>query len=781
MHMTTQLLKGVLVLVCLLMNAPVWAQTFTQKIKGTVTDRQTGIPLVGAHIELVKATDHLGAYTDENGRFELAAPTGYQELRISYLGYDVSTLPNLQVIAGKETVLDVAMDESVVNIKEVVVSSRKDRFEPINEIATVSNQVLAINEVTRFSGSRNDVSRMAANFAGVMILDHRRNDLVIRGNAPSGVLYRFEGVPVANPNHFSTLGTTGGPVSAINPNLLKNSDFLTGAFPAEYGNSYAGVMDFGFRSGNKDRFETNLQMSMWSGLEATVEGPMLQKNGGSFILGFRNSLTQIGEALKLTFGFPVPKYRDLSFKLDFGNSKLGHFEAFGIGGSALIFVPSTTDVNWTATSHLGVLGINHRLLLSKNGYLKTTLSYNGAKNRYFEQYPNNTEKPLRFDNTDMDQRLVFSSYYHQKLNKNQNLRIGVLAENFHLNAYSQGFEDEINQVVKYRDFKGAFTLLQAYAQTQYKLSKQLSLAGGLHFQTLTFNGVSALEPRVSIDWKPLPKHQFSFGYGLHNQMQPLPIYFYETPVGKPAVNVRTNQNLKFTQSNHLVFGYTFRPADDWLIKTNLYYQFISQAPIQQRPTFFSMLNAGADFSFPFVDSLVNKGKGKNKGIELTVEKSFSKNYYGLLSVSLFDAQYLASDAVWRSNTFNNRHIVNLLLGKEFAVSKKKTLTLDTKIAFAGGRPYVPILLNASKAANQVVYDYKNAYSVHYPAFFKWDFKIGYRFNSDQRKFSQQFFFDFQNITFHRNIFRQYYSSTNKKIETVYQPGFLPDFMWRIQF
>ena len=231
-----------------------WSQAF-QTIKGSVVDQQSEMPIIGATVELISVNPARGTVTDVDGRFSVSeVPVGRHSLRVSYLGYSPVTIPNVLVTAGKETVLNLSLEESVVQMDEVVVTGRVEKGKANNEMATISARSFNLEEVTRFSGGRNDVARLAGNFAGVSTADDSRNDIVIRGNSPTGVLWRLEGIPIPNPNHFATLGTTGGPVSALNPNLLSTSDFLTSAFPSEYGNALAGVFDIGFRSGNRDNY-----------------------------------------------------------------------------------------------------------------------------------------------------------------------------------------------------------------------------------------------------------------------------------------------------------------------------------------------------------------------------------------------------------------------------------------------------------------------------------------------------------------------------------------------
>lgn len=260
----------------------------TQNVKGTIVDNTSNTPLIGATVELISEINSNGTTTDIDGYFRLEnIPVGRHTFRVSYLGYFPIVLPDMEVNAGKELIINVGLEESVEKLSEVVVTAEAEKDQAQNKLATLSARTFGVEEVTRYSGGRSDVARLAANFAGVATSNDSRNDIVIRGNSPTGVLWRLEGIPIPNPNHFSTLGTTGGPVSALNPNLLKNSDFLTSAFPSEYGNALAGVFDLGFRSGNRDEHEFMFQMGAISGIEAMVEGPLNKKKGSAYLVSGR--------------------------------------------------------------------------------------------------------------------------------------------------------------------------------------------------------------------------------------------------------------------------------------------------------------------------------------------------------------------------------------------------------------------------------------------------------------------------------------------------------------
>ena len=223
----------------------------TGKIRGSVIDKQSESVLPGATVELVNETEPLGVVTDENGQFLIEnVPLGRKTIRISFIGYETVTLSELEVTAGKDLIVKVALLETFNELNEVVILGERSKSKAINTMSSVSTRQFTTEEVNRYAGGRSDVARLATNFAGVATADDSRNDIIVRGNAPTGLLWRLEGIPIPSPNHFSTLGTTGAPVSALNPNLLANSDFMTSAFAAEYGNALGGVFDLGFRKGN---------------------------------------------------------------------------------------------------------------------------------------------------------------------------------------------------------------------------------------------------------------------------------------------------------------------------------------------------------------------------------------------------------------------------------------------------------------------------------------------------------------------------------------------------
>jgi len=772
-------------------------------IKGRVLDKQSEIPLPGATIELLNTEVATGVFTDDNGYYILEnVPIGRQAIRISYVGFETITIPNIVVTTGKEAVINVNLIESFDQLDAVILTPETNKDRSINKLATVSARQFSLEEVNRFSGGRSDVGRLAANFAGVSAPDDSRNDIVVRGNSPTGLLWRLEGIPIPSPNHYSTLGTTGGPVSALNTNMLKNSDFLTSAFPAEYGNALGGVFDLGFRKGNKDTYEYTAQVGAFTGVEAMAEGP-LGKKDGSFLVAARYSLVGLlGVGAGGTAA--TPNYNDISFNIDFGSGNFGALSLFGIlGNSDIEFLGddiddgdlfAAEDENAFVESGFGVVGLKHRINIGEKSYLKSIASVSTSTNTFkadrFIDKDTPEERIIRYTDVDDTQnRFAFSTLFNTKLNRKVTLRAGLIYENFGIESLLRDRNEQPDtngdgdpDLFTFRDTDESFSLFQPYIQGQFRLTEKLTLNAGLHSQYSNLNEQFALGPRAALNYKIAPKHSLNFGYGIHYQNVPLPLLFLNEDVNGELI--QTNRTLDFTRSEHYVLGYDFKIAKSWRAKLEVYYQDISDAAVEAFPSTYSSLTEGTDFDFDNDRvSLVNEGTGYNQGLELTVEKFFSDGYYGLLTTSIFESKYEGSDGIERNTPFNNGYVVNLLAGREFTVGKAKRnqLFFDTRVSLAGGRYFTPVDLEASQQAGFEILQEDIAFSQQYDDYFRWDFKFGLKINSKTKKQSHQFYVDIQNLTNKENVFVRRYNRLTNNVDQVDQIGFFPDVGYRFQF
>lgn len=766
-----------------------FAQNNTQTIRGNITDKLSQSPLIGAAIQLT--TLKMGSISDSIGNYSLTAiPPDRYEIKISYFGYKTLIIPNVIVTSGKEVILDIALEEDFKQLNEVVVKG-ENKGASINKLATVSARTFSMEEVNRYAGGRSDPARLAANFAGVSAPDDSRNDIVIRGNSPVGVLWRIDGMNVTNPNHFASVGTTGGAVSAINTNLLKNSDFFTSAFPSEYGNATSGVFDLGFRNGNNRKRETTLQAGVITGLELTTEGPFSKKSDASYLVGYRYSLAGIAQAVGIDIGTTAtPTYQDLSFKLNSGNTKFGKFSMFGIlatstinisGGSSSTLYGNGNQVDFS--SKIGIGGINHFKQLNSKSFISSTVGINySATNQTGYDFDHMTDSIFTREVSKVAKTTYFlSSSYNLKINSRLFFKAGVQDELINLDLYYKTKANIFEPEKQIWDYQSSTNLVQAFAHLKYAISSKLTLNTGVHSQYFFLNKATSIEPRVGLVYNATRKSSFNLGYGLHSQMQPINVYFLQSADLNGNI-LYNNKNLDFTKSHHFVLGYNLQPFADWRIKTEVYYQSIYNVPVTSYSNSYSMLNTGSTFKTDLTDSLINTGTGSNYGLELTVEKFFSKGYYGLVTASIYNSSYTGSDGVERNTAFNGKYVYNILAGKEWKIgqNKRNRFSVDMKFTNAGGRAFTPIDLTASNAIGREVLS-TDAFSSHYANYYRLDFKAGFTVNSAKRKIAQTFSLDLQNVTNHKNVFSQSYDSKMKNISTTYQLGFFPNVVYKIQF
>ncbi len=778
--------KGLLLFLLLLSFQLVISQVSSQSVKGSVLEADSELPLIGVQIILLNSDPLIGSTTDIDGNFEIEnVPVGHHDFQATYLGYKAVSLSNILVTAGKQVVLNIEMEEEFQEIDEVVIKAKRTS----HSTATTSVSKIDQKFIGSVAGSRNDPANSVKSLAGVGAANDTRNDIIIRGNSPTGLLWKMEGVPIPSPNHFSTLGTTGGPVGALNTNLLSTSDFLTSAFPAEYGNATSGVFDVRLRNGNKDKFEHTLQMAAFSGLEFMTEGPLSKKHNSSYLLSYRFSITGIiPNIISIS-----PVYQDVNFKFDLPNSKkAGKFSIFGlIGTSKINFLGEDIDEDDLfanpnedayVTSRVGIVGVTHNKILKSNNYIRNAFVASLSQSFYDQDNFDSTKTKVDVIHAkDLTNRYVWSTYYNKKASSRFTYRTGITAHLFDLVTQFQDRAIGEDFTFK-RDFDGFIGLFEAFYHAKYKLSDRVTMNAGLHGQFMTLSNSWSIEPRLGFKFQVSEKNSFSFGYGMHSQMQPFPIYFYQEELVNGQFN-QSNRMLDFTRSQHFVLGHEFTFADDWRLKSEVYYQYLHNAGVESKSSSFSVLNAGADFIFPERTNLVNDGTGFNAGLEVTLEKFFSNGYYGLFTGSLFTSRYKGSDDILRNTTFDNTYIVNFLAGKEFKVGpeKRQAFLIDFKITSAGGRFYTPIDESASQAAEEEILIEDEAYSLRYEPYFKMDFKVGIRFNAKKRKYSQQFFIDLQNITNRENIFVQKYNEVTNQVNRINQDGFFADVLFRIQF
>ncbi|GAB4375179.1 MAG: carboxypeptidase-like regulatory domain-containing protein [Salibacteraceae bacterium] len=798
----------------LLISTPALAQEASQSIRGRVIDKDTRQPLPGVNVIVMDDPENLtGTSTDAEGRYELdGLSIGRHTLKFSFIGYTPQVVNDVILNSGRQTIVDVEMEESAVMMEAVEISASRDG-EPLNEMALVSARQFNVAETERFAGSRGEPSRMASNFAGVQGADDSRNDIVIRGNSPQAILWRMNDLPISNPNHFNIPGTAGGSISILNNKTMANSDFYTGAFPAEFGNATAGVFDLNLRTGNNQKHEFIGQFG-FLGTEALVEGPIDREKNITYLAAYRYSTLAIVGGLGIEYGTDaIPRYQDGAFHINIPGRGAQSFSVFGIGGISdidiLISDQKTPDQrniygdndrDQYFGSDVGIAGMSYTRSLNENSYWKTSVAFNYSavhskhdlvyRHLTAEQtYAVDSIKPLlnyRFQ----DHRIAGHTFVNSRLNQQNVVKFGVVIEHFFFDYRDSTWIFDSTQAdfntwrVRWNSSAQA-QLIQPYVQWKHRTPNGLTVTAGVHSQWFTLNNsVSWFEPRIAAR-KELKDGSFiTAGTGLHTQTQPYYLYFFSKGKNADGSPVLHNKNMDFTYASHFVLGHERMLAGNLRFKTEVYYQYLWNIPVEKHPSSFSLANTGSGFERFFPDTLVNKGTQQNMGIEFTLERYFSKNYFAMFTLSLFDSKYTGSDGVKRNTDFNGRYAANALFGYEIPIGENSVLSVGTKVTAVGGRWYGPPDTAASNQVRELIVIDSLRNTLQFRDYFRADLKINLRLNA--RRVTHEIGIDLVNVFNTKNILTLTYApdesnDPRNSIREEYQLGRLPLFYYRISF
>jgi hypothetical protein len=761
------------------------AQQVSQTIRGTVTDQSSGAPMPYAAVQLLNTNPALGTVTDSLGNFFITqVPMGRYDVQVSYLGYEPAIVREIQVTSAKETVVNITVKENSTTLADVVVKPKVNKEEALNNMATLSARMLSVEEAKRYAGGFDDPARLASSFAGVAS-NVGNNGIAIRGNAPKFLQWKMEGIEIPNPNHFADLSVSGGGgLTALSSHLLANSDFFTGAFPAEYNNALSGVFDIFMRSGNNQKYEHTLQVGI-IGIDASSEGPFKKGKRSSYLFNYRYSTLALLAPL-LPDNAGGVKYQDLSFKFNFPTKKAGTFSFWGIGlldGSGA--KAKTDSTKWQyqtdkeeqkVDQYMGATGFTHKVFLSNSVYFKSTLAatvsgLNLTTKRFNSEH---TLAPLNnIQNTNWN--FVLSTLVNIKANARHTNRTGVVVTGMMYDLLLKNKTTAATAPTTIVNAKGFSTLISAYTNSGVNLTDQLLMNLGVNAQFFTLNNNFTIEPRLGFKWQFKPAQSLSIAYGLHSRLERLNYYFNnDLTTGETAVN----KALDFSKAHHLVLAYNLNITDEIHLRIEPYFQYLYNVPVIADSSF-SFINLQNDWFF--AHKLENTGEGMNYGLDITLEKYLSKGYYFIFTASVFNSRYKGGDGVWRNTRFNRNFLFNFLTGKEWQVGKKKqnTISLNTRLGLQGGDRYSPVNEPLSMAAKEVVYDETNAFSKQLSPALTLHFTAAYKVNL--KKTAHEVAMKVINVTQQKDFFGYQYNYRNNTITPQSEAVFIPNISYKIEF
>lgn len=768
----------------------IYGQSLTQTVRGTVIDKDSKTPMFGATVIVLGSDPAIGATTDSEGRFRIPkVPVGRHSFKVSYLGYEDIVLKETSITSGKELILNFEIVESVITAEEVIIRPKTEKEKPLNDMATVSARTFSVDETQRYAASVNDPARMASSFAGVVSTDDATNEIIIRGNSPAGLLWRVEGMDIPNPNHFANPSSSGGGISVLSSNLLANSDFMTSAFPAEYGNALSGIFDLHLRKGNNEKREFTGRIG-FLGIDLAAEGPFSSKSKASYLINYRYSTLGMLSALGINVtGDYVTTFQDLSFNINVPVSDKHSISLFGIGGKSNQYSEALKDsakweyfqnkVDSEYKTDMGAVGLTHTYFINTKTFLKSVIGLSG--NQVIDLYDtlnDNYQLIPNYNNKIIQARYNLSTTLNHKFNARHTLRSGIYANQLSYTV-SEFRRNESDEFIRNIYGKGNAFLLQAYAQWKYKLTESLNLNTGLNGMFLGLNNTTVVEPRVGLQYSFAENQKLSVGYGLHSQAQLLTTYLYEIEDANGQKH-QPNKDLGFSRSHHFVIGYDRMLSDNLHLKLESYYQRLFNIPIVNAPNSnYAIINE--QYSFPD-DTLANKGKGRNYGVEVTLEHFLNNGFYFMFTGSLYQSKYTGGDGIERNTRFNGNYASNFLLGKEFKVGKNgknNIIGLNAKLVYLGGLRYTPVDLEKSQQEDETKVIESSAFEEKLKDYFRPDLRVSYQIN--RKQVSHMLSLDIQNTINRQNIAGQYYDRDENKIQYYYHTGLIPILAYRIDF
>ncbi|MFN6946335.1 MAG: TonB-dependent receptor [Cytophagaceae bacterium] len=786
-----------------------FSQELTQTVRGTVVDADSKSPLIGVQIILIDSNPSKGTETNDQGQFSLAnIPIGRISLEFTSLGYRTQVIRDISVISGKETILNIAMTESIMVLDEVVVSAEKskNRGEALNEMAVVSSRSISSKETNRFAGGFNDPVRILSNFAGVNNSQDGSADIIVRGNSPKYIQWRLEGVQISNPSHFGDPGGLGtGAPSALNNHILATSDFYTGAFAAEFGDVLSGVYDVQLRTGNNKKFEGMMGVGIL-GTDLTLEGPFKKDYAGSYLVNYRYSTVSVIDQIGLVDIGGIPTFQDGAFKVMLPTKNFGDFSLFGLSGYSTldfddvdptIFITpgnnglrQTIQEDFRKRAHLINTGINHTYSINKNSFIKTTLAYSneGIRDNIFETHTQNGA--IDYARENFRSKIRTSTYrgnvtYNNKLNARNSVQVGTKYALFNHQFDISHLKNNTSDRVALVHMDENIGILRNFISWKHRLNENITIVSGIHNMNVLFNNKSTLEPRIAANWMVSSSNSVSIGYGSHSTMESIHNYFakVEQPDGSLA---EPNRDLDLLKAHHMVLGYEKRFSKNLRAKVELYYQHLYNLPVENDPnSYYATINETIDFQY--VD-LVNEGTGRNYGAEITLERFFANNYYFMINATFFNSTYTALDGIERNTAFNTNYLSNFLVGREFYNLGKKNnqvLSINAKAFFGGGRRIIPLLRDnqgnlAVDPLSNNFYDYNRAYETSLDDIYSISLAVSYKWNKS--KTTHEVFINLDNLTNNQVRLMEFYEpneSGNVGYRTTF--GLFPNMMYRIYF
>lgn len=743
-------------------------------VSGTVRDNSTRKGVEGAVIFLARDADSLRAVTDANGRYRIAnVKPGRYFTSVQTLGYEADVQETL-VITGKTTIIDFNLLEKVLELATLTVHARAVNAQDASSVS------LPIEKVMRMPANFFDPVRMLTSYPGVIASNDQANNIVVKGNTPTGLLWRLNGMDIVNPNHLANAGTfndkptaNGGGVNILSAQMLDRTDFYSGNLPARYGNLSAAALDMTLRNGNSTRREYTAQASL-IGLDFAAEGPIGKKQRTTYVANARYSTVGLLSEMGVNFGDEKINFKDFSFNINsLVGQKGGSFSVFGFGGMSSNKFLRKDESEWEVDKDRFTIvydnttyavGTRIDLPLRRSSTFSSGVTFSSNDQSRGATSLATPALPQQNSALTTSRRLLsgfvsLTGKWSPKLSGEAGVMVNVNQDRLHnLETLPTSFF----QLTDERQY----VLLQPYGQLSFRTGK-FSAVAGLRYMRSTFEQ-SALDPRLNLQYQLTPSSNVYITGGIASQMLAPGIYM-ATPESMGTYNFLRKQ---FVEAGHIL------QLENWKLNTSLYYHFYDNVPVSNSGSNFSALNYMEGVAEGY---LLQQGTGTNKGLALQAERSFVDGYYVLAGGSLYRSTYTTIDDIERPTKFDGRYSLMVTGGREWTKQvdeNNRSFGVHGRLMYIGGMRDTPIDENMSRNMGVTTYS-SNTYGITLNDYVRVDLRVSWRKN--KKNYTRTIALDVQNVAGIKNQAYKYYDAFQGKVLTQYQVGFIPVLVYRVDF
>ena len=704
----------------------------TGSISGTVAN-QEGAPAANAEV-CIETVDRC-TFTDELGQFRFSnLRTGSYILQFRTPQAPQLSSERVEVRAGVEIQLEAVLPLADELQQSVTVTAPV--FVAAEEVKN-SGYLVQGTEVFKSAGTLQDVSRYVTSLPGVAggSADFR-NDIIVRGGSPLENLFIVDNVEIPNINNFANFASAGGTSSLIDPLLIQDVTFLTGGYPAPYVNRASSVLQMTQREGARDEFKARVTVG-FPGAGAVLEGPINQGKGSWLVSARRSFIDLVTDDTGIG---GVPAFYSFTGKAVYDLTQKDRIWAVSISGIDDIRLGitddidpeeglSTIDINYTGwrnatglnwqhlfgSSGVGLLGITHshaRLDQNVRDILRSGLPVDttpvseliAASPFVYQEDSSEDETTIKYDHT----------AYFSQLGK---LQAGGSFKLFNLSyrvASPFGYDGPFTRVpdVNPIDLREDPTTTQssAYVQNTMDLSDRLNVTLGGRVDHYAFLESTRFSPRAGASFRLTDKLSVRGSYG----------QYFQQPPSLFALAFQENRGLVPIRADHYVVGASYVANSTLRFTLEGYRKNYKDYPVALQFPQLSFANVGDTFDVrDILYPMTSAGRGDSQGVELFVEKKFSRKWFGQSNLAFQKTRHAGLDGVRRPGAFDYPVIFNLVGG--YRLSRKWEFA--TRFAYLGGRPFTPFDEQLSSDQRRGIFDLERVNAERAPDYYRLDVRF----------------------------------------------------------